>query len=212
MAESYQLNAKFRDQVGKSISRDLRNEGRIPAILYGNEKDNVNISLENKEITKLYNTGRIMATLLNIDIDGKPHQAITRDLQFDPVMDTILHADFLYLDKGSKITIEVPAKFLNDDICPGLKMGGVLNIVRFSVELVCPIETIPESITFDLSTTEIGTSIHISDFVLPDGVTPAITDRDFTVATVVAPASQSDESEEEAASEAEDNEQGNAAE
>ena len=144
--------------------------------------------MHRNEFTKLFNTGRLMSTLLDVDIDGKKHRVITRDVQVHPVTDIVLHADFLRLGKGAKIAVEVPVSFLNEETCPGLKVGGVLNVVRYTVELNCPADNIPASIELDLAEAEMNDSLHISQVALPDGVTPVIDDRDFTIATIAAPA------------------------
>ncbi|MEC6998581.1 MAG: 50S ribosomal protein L25/general stress protein Ctc, partial [Pseudomonadota bacterium] len=154
------------------------------------------ITLEQRDITKLYNSGRLMSTLIQIDVDGEKTRAITRDVQLHPVKDFILHADFLRLGKGAKIAVEIPVNFLNEDSCPGLKQGGVLNVVRYQVELNCPASEIPESIELDLAEANIGDSLHISDVKLPEGVVPTIADRDFTIATIAAPAGLDDTDDE----------------
>ena len=137
-----------------------------------------------------------MSTLLDIEVDGKKTRVLTRDLQLHPVRDDIMHADFLRLSKGTKIAVEVQVVFLNEDTCPGLKTGGVLNVVRYSVELNCPADSIPDSIEVDLAEVNMGDSVHISDITLPDGVVPVISDRDFTIATIAVPAGgASDDSE-----------------
>ena len=188
MADILSIAAQKRDRAGKGNARSLRGEGRVPAVIYGEKKDPESISIAINDITKLYNTGRILSTLLDVDIDGKKHRVIARDVQLHPVRDTILHADFLRLGKGAKIAVEVPVKFLNEETCPGLKSGGVLNVVRYTVELNCPAENIPEYIDLDLIEASMGDSLHISEVTLPDGCEPVISDRDFTIATIAAPA------------------------
>ncbi len=212
MADIYKITAQTRERAGKGVARALRREGKIPAVLYGDNQAPVTVSILSGEMTKLYNTGRALSTLLSLDIDGTSHRAITRDLQFDPVRDTVLHADFLRLGKNAKITVEVQVNFTNEEDCPGIRRGGVLNVVRYSVELSCSADAIPESIEVDLTTLDIGDSVHISAVSLPDGVSPAITDRDFTIATIAAPAgmkSDEDESGEEADGEEEDTSEDN---
>ena len=146
MAEVFEINAEKRERDGKGPARALRNIGKIPAVIYGDKKDPESITLEQRDITKLYNSGRLMSTLIQIDVDGEKTRAIARDVQLHPVKDFILHADFLRLGKGAKIAVEIPVNFLNEDTCPGLKQGGVLNVVRYQVELNCPASEIPESI------------------------------------------------------------------
>ena len=196
MAEVFEINAEKRERDGKGPARALRNIGKIPAVIYGDKKEPESITLEQRDITKLYNSGRLMSTLIQIDLNGKKTRAIARDVQLHPVKDSILHADFLRLGKGAKIAVEIPVNFLNEDTCPGLKQGGVLNVVRYQVELNCPASEIPESIELDLAEANIGDSLHISDVKLPEGVVPTIADRDFTIATIAAPAGLDDTDDE----------------
>ena len=188
MADILSIAAQKRDRAGKGNARSLRGAGRVPAVIYGEKKDPESISIAINDITKLYNTGRILSTLLDVDIEGKKHRVIARDVQLHPVRDTILHADFLRLGKGAKIAVEVPVRFLNEETCPGLKSGGVLNVVRYTVELNCPADNIPVDIELDLIEASMGDSLHISEVTLPDGCEPVISDRDFTIATIAAPA------------------------
>ncbi|MCE7999525.1 MAG: 50S ribosomal protein L25/general stress protein Ctc [Rhodobiaceae bacterium] len=196
MADNTQLTAQARDRAGKGVARALRREGRVPAVVYGDKKSPDLISLSHNEVTKLWNKGSFMSSLLDLEVDGKTQRVIPRDVQLDPVKDFVTHVDFLRLGKGAKIAVEVPVNFVNDEESPGIKRGGILNVVRYDVELNCPAESIPESIEVDLTGTDIGDSIHISAIKLPDGVTPAITDRDFTVATIAAPAALVSEEQE----------------
>lgn len=188
MSDIYEIAAEKRERAGKGIARALRREGLVPAVIYGDKKDPEGISVKVGELNKLFNTGRIMSTLVDIEVAGKKQRAIARDVQLHPVRDDILHADFLRLGKGAKIAVEVAVNFLNEETCPGLKMGGVLNVVRYTVELNCPADNIPESIDLDLAEAEMNDSLHISEIALPDGVEPVISDRDFTIATIAAPA------------------------
>jgi large subunit ribosomal protein L25 len=188
MADNSQLTAQARDRAGKGVARALRREGRVPAVVYGDKKSPDLISLAYNEVNRLWNKGSFMSALLDLEVDGKVQRVIPRDVQLDPVKDFVTHVDFLRLGKGAKIAVEVPVNFINEEESPGIKRGGILNIVRHEVELNCPAESIPESIEIDLTGTDIGDSIHISAVKLPDGVTPSITDRDFTIATVAAPA------------------------
>ncbi|MEE3119663.1 MAG: 50S ribosomal protein L25/general stress protein Ctc [Pseudomonadota bacterium] len=209
MADILSIAAQKRDRAGKGNARSLRGEGRVPAVIYGEKKDPESISVAINDITKLYNTGRILSTLLDVDIDGKKHRVIARDVQLHPVRDTILHADFLRLGKGAKIAVEVPVRFLNEETCPGLKSGGVLNVVRYTVELNCPADNIPEDIELDLIEASMGDSLHISEETLPDGCEPVISDRDFTIATIAAPAAiRSDAAEDEEGAEDPEGEEG----
>lgn len=188
MAENTKLTAQARDRAGKGVARALRREGRVPAVVYGDKKSPDLISLGYHEIMNLWNKGSFMSNLLDLEIDGKSQRVLPRDVQLDPVRDFVLHVDFLRLSKGATITVEVPVQFINEEESPGIKRGGVLNVVRHEVELSCPAESIPSSIKIDLTGIDIGDSIHISSVKLPEGVTPTITDRDFTVATLAAPA------------------------
>ena len=209
MADILCIAAQKRDRAGKGSARSLRGEGRVPAVIYGEKKDPESISIAINDITKLYNAGRILSTLLDVDIDGKKHRVIARDVQLHPVRDTILHADFLRLGKGAKVAVEVPVRFLNEETCPGLKSGGVLNVVRYTVELDCPADNIPVDIELDLTEASMGDSLHISEVTLPDGCEPVISDRDFTIATIAAPAAiRSDAAEDEDGTEDADGEEG----
>jgi len=194
MSEIFEIAAEKRERAGKGIARALRREGQVPAVIYGDSKDPEGIAVSRKELTKLYNTGRLASTLMDIELDGKKHRVIARDVQLHPVRDDILHADFLRLGKGSKIAVEVSVTFLNEETCPGLKQGGVLNVVRYTVELNCPADNIPETIELDLAEAQMNDSLHISEVALPEGVEPVISDRDFTIATIAAPASLKSES------------------
>ena len=204
MSNVYEIAAEKRERAGKGIARALRREGLVPAVIYGDKKDPEGIALKLGEVKKLFNTGRMLNTLLDIEIDGKKQRAIARDVQLHPVRDDILHADFLRLGKGAKIAVEVAVNFLNEETCPGLKKGGVLNVVRYTVELNCPADNIPASIDLDLAEADMNDSLHISEVALPEGVEPVISDRDFTIATIAAPAAL--KSEESGAEEGEDGE------
>ena len=194
MSDIFELAAEKRERAGKGIARALRREGQVPAVIYGDSRDPEGIAVSRKDLTKLFNTGRLTSTLMDIELDGKKHRVIARDVQLHPVRDDILHADFLRLGKGAKIAVEVSVTFLNEETCPGLKQGGVLNVVRYSVELNCPADNIPETIELDLAEAEMNDSLHISQVSLPDGVEPVISDRDFTIATIAAPAALKSES------------------
>lgn len=189
MAEAFVLNAEKRERAGKGAARATRRAGRVPAVIYGDKKDSVMISIDPKELTKFIKTGSFFAHLVEIK-DGKDsHRVIARDIQLDPVSDRPIHIDFMRVTKGSKIAVNVPIHYINEEASPGLKQGGVLNVVRHEVELYVSPEAIPEFIEFDMDGIEMGDSIHISAVTLPDGVKPTITDRDFTIATIAAPSS-----------------------
>jgi len=164
----------------------LRSDGFIPAVLYGGKKSNLNISLKKLHLKNVINE-TFMSKVFDLDIDGNAEKALPRDIAWDPISDEPIHIDFMRITKGSKLTLEIPVKFINSEKSPGLKKGGVLNIVRRKVELKCPAENIPDEIVVDLDNTEINTSLKISAVKLPEKVVPTITDRDFVIATVVAP-------------------------
>ncbi len=181
------LKAKKRTTNSTGQLNKLRSEGFIPAILYGGQKDNINISLSKLHIENILKTETFMSKVVNMDIDGNSEIVLPREIAYDPVSDEPIHIDFMRISKDSKVVLDIPVKLINLEKSPGLKKGGVLNTVRRKVELKCPAENIPNEITLDLEGTEIGTSIKISSVKLPDNVTPTITDRDFVIATVVAP-------------------------
>ncbi len=186
MADNVQLTAEPRDRIGKGASRAVRKAGRIPAVIYGDKKDPIAVSLTYKEVLAQVNTGTFLSALVDVEVGGEKFRTIPRDIQFDPVRDFIMHVDFLRLGKGARVNVEVQVNFLNEEECEGLQRGGVLNVVRYTVELSCPAESIPEGLDANLAGLDIGDSIHISDITLPEGVEPTITDRDFTVATIAA--------------------------
>ena len=181
------LKATKRTTASSGQINKLRSDGFIPAILYGGEKNNINISLKKIHLKDIINTETFMSKVYDLDIDGSKEKALPRDVSFDPMSDEPIHIDFMRIIKGSKLILEIPVKFINLDKSPGLKKGGVLNTVRRKIELKCPAENIPNEIVVDLNNTEIGTSIKISSVKLPPNVVPTIIDRDFVVATVVAP-------------------------
>ena len=188
MSEIYELKAEVRDRVGKGAARALRREDKIPAVIYGDKKPPIPIALPQREMTQRLHAGGFLTHVGMINVDGEAIRVIPKDYQLDPVRDFLVHIDFLRIAEGATLTLEVPVHFHNHEKSPGIKRGGVLNIVRHGVELEVPADAIPESIDVDLSGTEIGDSIHISHVTLPAGVTPTITDRDFTIATIAAPA------------------------
>ena len=181
------LKATKRTTASSGQINKLRSDGFIPAILYGGEKNNINISLKKIHLKDIINTETFMSKVYDLDIDGSKEKALARDVSFDPMSDEPIHIDFMRIIDGSKLILEIPVKFINLDKSPGLKKGGVLNTVRRKIELKCPAENIPNEIVVDLNNTEIGTSIKISSVKLPPNVVPTIIDRDFVVATVVAP-------------------------
>jgi large subunit ribosomal protein L25 len=188
MAQTYELAATVRDRVGKGAARALRREHKIPAVIYGDGKAAMPIALPIKEVSLKLLAGGFLTTVATIDVGGDKIRVLPRDYQVDPVRDQLIHIDFLRIAAGDTIAVEVPVHFLNEAASPGLKRGGVLNIVRHEVELECPADAIPANIEVDLTGLDIGDSVHISAVKLPEGVTPTISDRDFTIATIAAPA------------------------
>jgi large subunit ribosomal protein L25 len=187
MAETKVLKAQAREGVGKGAARETRRQGRVPAVIYGDKKPPVTVSVAYKDALKFIYAGGFKSHILDLDVDGTVHKVIPRDYQLDVVMDQPVHIDFLRVSGNSKLHVEVHVQFINEEKSPGLKRGGTLNVVRHTVELIAPANEIPEHVTVDLSGYEIGDSIHISAVTLPKNVKPAITDRDFTIATLVAP-------------------------
>jgi len=210
MADIKQMSAEARPNAGKGAARAVRRMGRVPAVIYGDSKAPVTISLDRNELDKLVNTGTFLSTLFELEVDGAKTRVLPRDLQLDPVRDFPLHVDFLRLGKGAKIAVEIQCNFINEEECPGLKQGGVLNVVRYTLELICPATDIPEAIDIDLEGLELGDGVHISAVTLPDGVVPTITDRDFTIATIASPAglTAADEDEEDVDGEEVEGEEG----
>ena len=165
----------------------LLNKGMVPGIIYGKGTEPIQIAFEDKILQKLMHTGSFYSTILDIDIQGKIEKILPKQLQYHPVTDKLIHFDFLRVQNDTKVTVEVPVQFLNQETCPGLKKGGVLNLVRRDVELSCNANNIPDNLQFDLASSEIGDSIKISNINLPEGVKPTISDRDFVVATLAPP-------------------------
>ena len=181
------IQATIRDTKTKGQVNDLRNNGNVPGIIYGGELPNEKISITTKEIKNLINKENFLSNVISINLDGKEQKVLTRNISFDTVTDEPIHFDFMRIVKGGKIILEIPVKFINNELSPGLKRGGVLNIVRRKVELKCPAENIPTELVVDLEGLDIGTSIKISSINLPENVTPTIQGRDFVIATVAAP-------------------------
>jgi len=187
MSEQLTLSAETRERGGKGASRALRNQGRVPAVVYGEKQEPLPIHVEEKALVKVLNTGHFMNSVVMIEVGGSPTRTLPKDVQFHPVTDRPLHVDFLRIAEHATVTVHVPIHYVNEEAAPGLKRGGVLNAVRHDLELVCDAAEIPDEILIDLTGLEIGDSIHISQLKLPEGTTSAITGEDFTVATVVAP-------------------------
>ena len=182
-------------------THSLLTKGMVPGIIYGKGSEPSKIALENKILMKLMNTGSFYSTIIDIDINGKVEKILPKQLQYHPVTDKLIHFDFLRVQENTKVTVEIPIEFLNQDKCPGLKKGGVLNTVRRLVELSCNANNIPSKLEFDLINSEIGDAVKISNINLPDGVLPTITDRDFVIATLVPPTVEVETKTEESAEE-----------
>ncbi len=187
MSDQLTLSSETRDRAGKGASRELRRQNRVPAVIYGNKQEPELIHVEEKALIKLLMTGHFSNSVVEIELGGKKQITIPKDVAFNPVSDRPTHVDFLRIVKGAKVDIEVPVAFINEDASPGLKRGGVLNIVRHELELICENDKIPDDIQIDVAGFDIGDSIHISHVKLPKGSESKITDRDFTIATIVAP-------------------------
>ena len=187
MSEQLTLSAEARDRAGKGASRALRREGRVPAVIYGNNEEPQSIHVEEKLLSKLLGTGHFFNSVVMVEVNGKAVRTLPKDVAFHPVTDRPLHADFLRVSEHATVNVNVPVRFENEDASPGLKKGGVLNVVRHEIELIVDAADIPEDVVVDLKGFEVGDSIHISSVTLPKGAKTAIDDRDFTIATIVAP-------------------------
>ncbi|MFC4272841.1 50S ribosomal protein L25/general stress protein Ctc [Sneathiella chungangensis] len=196
MSENAVLIAETRDRVGKGTSRALRRDGRTPAVIYGDKKEPISISLETKELVKAIHRDSFLATVYTVQVGSTKHNVLPRDMQLHPVNEIPVHVDFLRVSAKSQIAVMVPVHFLNEEECVGLKRGGVLNIVRHEIEMMVPAGNIPEAINIDLLKYDIGDSVHISEVALPEGAAPTITDRDFTIATIAAPTVEPEPEEE----------------
>jgi len=197
MSDALTLPAETRDRAGKGASRALRREGRVPAVIYGGKEEPVTIHVEAKELIRQLDSGHFMNSIVMIDVGGDKLRTLPKDVAFHPVTDRPVHVDFLRLAKGAKVDVQVPVVFTNEEASPGLKKGGVLNVVRHELDLVCEADKIPSEIEVDVTGKDVGDSIHISEVKLPAGSESAITDRDFTIATLVAPSAlKKSESEE----------------
>ena len=203
MSDTLNLPAETRERAGKGASRALRREGRVPAVVYGGKEEPLAIHVEEKLLIKQLGTGHFLNSIVEIEVGGKKLRTLPKDVAFHPVSDRPLHADFLRLSKDSTVHVNVPVHFINEEASPGLKRGGVLNMVRHELELICDSDKMPSNIEIDVTGLDIGDSIHISHVTLPQGSTSAITDRDFTIATIVAPSSLRSEEGDNAVTEAE---------
>ena len=187
MSEALKLAAEMRERAGKGASRAVRRTGRVPAVIYGAGEPATPIHVEEKILVRQLSTGHFMNSVVEIEIDGKSIRTLPRDVQFHPVSDRPIHVDFFRLAGNAVITVQVPVHFVDEDKSPGMKRGAVLNIVRHELQLDCASDAIPDQIEISLAGRDVGDSIHISAVTLPKGVTSHIHDRDFTIATMVAP-------------------------
>lgn len=200
MSDQNMLSAETRDRVGKGAARAVRRAGRVPAVIYGDKKDPVTISLEPRELRKQLNTGNFFATVYAVEVAGGDNERVLpRDVQFHPVRDETMHVDFLRVSKLTRTNVMVQCNFINEDDSPGLTRGGMLNVVRHEIEVICGVDDIPDQFELDLAGLDIGDSIHAGVLALPDGVDLVIADRDFTIATIAAPTLKTEEEEEEEA-------------
>src|ERR1051326_4790394 len=196
MSDQLTLPAEARDRAGKGASRALRRDGRVPAVVYGEKKEPLSIHVEEKLLSKMLSTGHFMNSVIMIDFEGKPHRTLPKAVDFHPVSSRPIHVDFLRIGEHTKVHVAIPMRFDNEEASPGLKRGGVLNVVVHELEIVCDAASIPTEIHIALDGLEIGDSVHISQVKLPDGMTPANTEEDFPVSTIVAPSAMKAEEEE----------------
>jgi large subunit ribosomal protein L25 len=199
MSDTYVLTAEARERVGKGSARAIRRNGNIPAVIYGDNKPPMPITLPVKEVALKISGGGFLTTIAEVEIDGKKHRVLPKSYELHPVRDSVMHVDFLRISAKTQVTLNIPVHFINEEDCPGLRHGGVLNIVRHDVEVNCPADSIPENFIIDLATMDLGDAAKISSVALPENVTPTITDRDFTIATIAQPAGMKSEDEEEEA-------------
>src|SRR5215510_3760108 len=196
MTEVHSLSAELRERAGKGPARTTRRAGRVPGVIYGNHEAPTLISMEPKELDREIHKTGFYTTLFDVKIDGEAHRVLPRDVQFDPVTDRAVHADFMRVTDRTRVRVHVPVSFMNEGLSPGIKRGGVLNIVRHEIDVVCEAGNIPHSIIVDVEGRDIGDSMHISMVKLPAGVRPAIAGRDFTIATIAPPTVHKTEAEE----------------
>lgn len=205
MSDQLTLSAEVREQGGKGASRALRRQGRVPAVIYGNKEEPQMVHLEEKLLSKALHTGHFFNSLISVEIDGKAVRTLAKDVAFHPVSDRPLHVDFFRVGEHATVHVNVPVVYTNEDKCEGIAKGGVLNIVRHEVEIVCDAAAIPDHLEVDVSSYDVGDSIHFHTIAMPAGVKPAIDDRDFTLATISAPSAlKSEEGEAAAAAEGEE--------
>ena len=195
MSEQLTLPAEARNRAGKGASRALRREGRVPAVIYGEKREPLSIHVEEKLLSRMLSTGHFMNSVVMIDVAGDATRTLPKAIDFHPVSSRPVHVDFLRISEHTKVHVAVPVRFDNEEASPGLKRGGVLNVVQHELELICDAASIPSEIHIPLDGLEIGDSVHISAVKLPEGVNPVNMDEDFTVATIVAPSAMKAEEE-----------------
>lgn len=206
-SEIVKIDCQIREKTGKGVARSLRREGKFPAIIYGGKKDEIKISTDLKEFNKEYFKGNLSSKIVELDLGSEKIKALPRDIQIHPVTDRVIHVDFQRVSENEKIRVAVGVVLKNAEKSPGLKRGGVLNIVRRKIEFICDISNVPSSISVDLDGKQIGDTIHFSDIEVPEGVVPTIDDRDFTIVTIVGKgAKQEEDSEETSEEESEESE------
>ncbi|MBT6312961.1 MAG: 50S ribosomal protein L25/general stress protein Ctc [Alphaproteobacteria bacterium] len=188
MSDNDTITAEVREELGKGAARAARRAGMVPGVVYGLDADPLSIAIDIRQVNRLINSGSFFSTLFTLIAGKETIKVLARDLQQHPVTDVAMHMDFLRVSADTAIAVEVQVTFINEETCRGLLDGGILNVVRYAVEVMCRPDAIPEEIVVDLEGFELGESVHISNVKLPDGVEPTITDRDFTIATIVAPA------------------------
>ena len=192
------LDVVTRDETGTGNAREARRNGMVPGVIYGGDQSPVSVGAKYNEVLKAINSGQFLSNMIELQHDGKPQKVLTKDVQFHPVTDQPIHIDFFRVTNKTIIDVNVSAVFVGEDVSPGMKGGGALNVVRYNIEVKCPAGSIPESIEVDISGMEIGDSIHLSEVTLPAGVKPGITDRDVTIATIIASRTSKTAEEEEA--------------
>ncbi len=201
MSKNYAMKAEKRDRAGKGIARSLRRAGRSPAVIYGDNKEPVKISISENEVNVEYNKGQMFRPLCELDVEGDKNLVLARDVQLHPVTDVVEHVDFLRVTKKTKIAVNVPVKFINEDKCPSIDGKGTLNVTRYTVELLCGATSIPDVLEVSVEGKQHGDAVKLSDATMPEGASPVITDRDFTIATLIAPKTAEQEEAEDAAAE-----------
>ena len=200
MSDQLTLPAELREGVGKGASRALRRDGRVPAVIYGGNKEPLGIHIEAKQVIKMLQTGHFMNSVVELTVGKDKHRTLPKDVQFHPVTSRPIHIDFFRLEKGATVHVQIPVRFVDEEESKGMTRGGVLNVVRHDIDLVCDASSIPDEIVISLKGLDIGDSIHIGDVDLPKGVSNEV-DRDYTIATLVAPSAM--KSQDDAAEEAE---------